>query len=123
MVKPDDPMFNESDGVIDYGVRGHRWFSYFHLLFGTLAVSLVLWGRIVPLDPWIIWLSLLIGWCMSEPAYNYARYRKFISDAPEHINFFDIISVHAPSRLMNLIRIIAVAVFAGIVVMVKRKEK
>lgn len=98
------------------GLRSHRWFRYWHLIFGAfcfalatwiavIVVGLVIqalpqfpireaiwWFKYIPvIEPSTLCLQLLVIWMFVEPCYNLTRYGKLIPpDGMENVTLWDL---------------------------------
>lgn len=87
------PIFTETTMQWLFGVRGHRYFKYYHSIL-LIGVLLLIWvGAILAHTDLtfrnflIVAGSLIMAWELFEIAYNFARYNKLKT---EHLVLFDV---------------------------------
>jgi len=99
MIKPMDAghlnEFGDPMGKHEFGIRGHRWFRWYHTIGVIEFTSLGLLCYLIPL--WFSWLMLacvlLILWEFIELAYSFTRNKVLIADY-EHIVLFRNVGIY-----------------------------
>ena len=112
MAKRTDILYS----TLENGIRGHRWFRYYHtldiatyLLFG-IGFHIIFVTNI----PFLFVLGLIIlNWELFELTYSYTRFKEWINYA-EHITCFDVTLIIFTKNyiwFLHILRIISAIVF------------